>query len=464
LLFKGCQIESISEINAGDALVVEGSTAVLLIDTDPGSFALVDMHSEIGGQKLRASPNSSLESNLITSKFIPLIEVGTVHTVPMVRRHLRDSANRLLGPAKPGHLQRGGNVNSDHITSKGMYTKNVRQHKARSQASMISDLNVPKHTPNHEMVAKPGHLQRGGTVNGNHIASKGMYIQASTTAKETSWHANIVHPMRGKMLPPDVLESAAAALVFCISVTAVFVAPLLYQRNEKRNAPQIPKPIESNSFGAIALQYHSMCGETKKRTKGAKRRDEADIETSDAAEQTEQAAALWDVQIALRDAHACNSELKSQLQCVWEKLRSVEINAESAHQDAHACNSELKSQLQCVWEKLRGVETNAAEDNLELKRLNEIIQEHKHMEHSRHVISAALIQQVHFYFSRENLANDSYLLSRMDRDGYVPLCEIANFPRMQHLGAEVTSLARLLQESPIVEINIAGTSVRARYW
>jgi len=32
-----------------------------------------------------------------------------------------------------------------------------------------------------------------------------------------------------------------------------------------------------------------------------------------------------------------------------------------------------------------------------------------------------------FYFSRENLASDTYLVSQMDGDQYVPIWTVANF-------------------------------------
>lgn len=42
-------------------------------------------------------------------------------------------------------------------------------------------------------------------------------------------------------------------------------------------------------------------------------------------------------------------------------------------------------------------------------------------------LEEAVIKQIDYYFSRQNLANDAYLVSQMDSDMWVPIATIAGF-------------------------------------
>ncbi|KAI5729916.1 hypothetical protein M8J76_007908 [Diaphorina citri] len=73
-----------------------------------------------------------------------------------------------------------------------------------------------------------------------------------------------------------------------------------------------------------------------------------------------------------------------------------------------------------------------------------------------------LLAQLEYYFSRENLANDAYLLSQMDNDQYVPIWTVANFNQgtpSTHPPPRVC----LYTESPNVQVDEEGIKVRPNH-
>ena len=46
---------------------------------------------------------------------------------------------------------------------------------------------------------------------------------------------------------------------------------------------------------------------------------------------------------------------------------------------------------------------------------------------------------------RENLANDSYLVSQMDADQYVPIATVANFNQVKRLTADMDLVVTVLR-------------------
>ncbi|XP_039285897.1 la-related protein Larp4B isoform X1 [Nilaparvata lugens] len=74
-----------------------------------------------------------------------------------------------------------------------------------------------------------------------------------------------------------------------------------------------------------------------------------------------------------------------------------------------------------------------------------------------------LSSQLEYYFSRENLANDTYLLSQMDNDQYVPIWTVANFNQVKKLTKDIKLITEVLRESPNVQVDEEGLKVRPNH-
>uniref|UniRef100_A0A0P4YCI4 La-related protein n=2 Tax=Daphnia magna TaxID=35525 RepID=A0A0P4YCI4_9CRUS len=72
----------------------------------------------------------------------------------------------------------------------------------------------------------------------------------------------------------------------------------------------------------------------------------------------------------------------------------------------------------------------------------------------------ALAVQLEYYFSRENLANDAYLVSQMDGDQYVPIWTVANFNQIKKLTTDIKLITEVLKESPNVQVDDEEMRVR----
>lgn len=69
-------------------------------------------------------------------------------------------------------------------------------------------------------------------------------------------------------------------------------------------------------------------------------------------------------------------------------------------------------------------------------------------------LKAALQRQLEYYFSRENLVHDQYLLSQMDPDQFVPIWTIANFNQIKRLTTDVQLVTQVLRGKLTVSILI----------
>ena len=74
-----------------------------------------------------------------------------------------------------------------------------------------------------------------------------------------------------------------------------------------------------------------------------------------------------------------------------------------------------------------------------------------------------LQHQLEYYFSRENLAHDSYLMSQMDADQFVPIAIIANFNQIKKLTGDIKLVTQVLRESPNVQVDNEGLKVRPNH-
>jgi la-related protein 1 len=64
-----------------------------------------------------------------------------------------------------------------------------------------------------------------------------------------------------------------------------------------------------------------------------------------------------------------------------------------------------------------------------------------------------------YYFSAENLQNDLFLRRNMDAEGFLPLCMVASFPRVQLLTQDTNLIIASLCNSQVVEFNNNGSKV-----
>lgn len=74
-----------------------------------------------------------------------------------------------------------------------------------------------------------------------------------------------------------------------------------------------------------------------------------------------------------------------------------------------------------------------------------------------------LATQLEYYFSRENLASDTYLVSQMDNDQYVPIWTVANFNQVKKLSKDITLITDVLRNSTNLQVDDEGMRVRPNH-
>lgn len=78
-------------------------------------------------------------------------------------------------------------------------------------------------------------------------------------------------------------------------------------------------------------------------------------------------------------------------------------------------------------------------------------------------LTQMLSTQLEYYFSRENLANDAYLMSQMDNDQYVPIWTVANFNQVKKLSKDIALITEVLRASPNLQVDEEGLKVRPNH-
>lgn len=68
-----------------------------------------------------------------------------------------------------------------------------------------------------------------------------------------------------------------------------------------------------------------------------------------------------------------------------------------------------------------------------------------------------------YFFFRENLANDTYLITQMDNDQYVPIWTVANFNQVKKLTKDINLITEVLRESVNVQVDEEGLKVRPNH-
>ncbi|KAM8916629.1 la-related protein 4 isoform 2-T2 [Spinachia spinachia] len=75
----------------------------------------------------------------------------------------------------------------------------------------------------------------------------------------------------------------------------------------------------------------------------------------------------------------------------------------------------------------------------------------------------SLKKQLEFYFSRENLSKDLYLISQMDSDQFVPIWTIACMEDIKALTTDMALILDVLRALPMVQVDEPGEKVRPNH-
>lgn len=75
----------------------------------------------------------------------------------------------------------------------------------------------------------------------------------------------------------------------------------------------------------------------------------------------------------------------------------------------------------------------------------------------------SLKKELEFYFSRENLSKDLYLMSQMDSDQFVPIWTIASMEGIKVLTTDMDLILDVLKSSPMVQVDEKGERVRPNH-
>ncbi|XP_019853836.1 PREDICTED: la-related protein 4-like [Amphimedon queenslandica] len=72
-----------------------------------------------------------------------------------------------------------------------------------------------------------------------------------------------------------------------------------------------------------------------------------------------------------------------------------------------------------------------------------------------------LRNQLEYYFSKDNLATDKYLLSQMDSDHFVPVSVLANFNQVKRLSTDMNLIVEAIKDSSTLKLDSTETKVKA---
>ncbi|KAG0447769.1 hypothetical protein HPP92_028183 [Vanilla planifolia] len=75
-------------------------------------------------------------------------------------------------------------------------------------------------------------------------------------------------------------------------------------------------------------------------------------------------------------------------------------------------------------------------------------------------LRANIVKQIEYYFSDENLQTDTFLLSLLDEQGWVPISKIADFNRVKKMTTNITLILDALLSSNVIEVQ--GGKIRRR--
>mmetsp|Transcript_20628 Transcript_20628/g.28962 ORF Transcript_20628/g.28962 Transcript_20628/m.28962 type:complete len:502 (-) Transcript_20628:278-1783(-) len=75
-------------------------------------------------------------------------------------------------------------------------------------------------------------------------------------------------------------------------------------------------------------------------------------------------------------------------------------------------------------------------------------------------LNEALAKQIEYYFSKQNLLTDRYLVSQMNADFYVPIKTIANFKMIKSLTTDIDLVVNIMKQCKAVEVDETAALVR----
>jgi len=78
-------------------------------------------------------------------------------------------------------------------------------------------------------------------------------------------------------------------------------------------------------------------------------------------------------------------------------------------------------------------------------------------------LKEAVKKQIEYYFSKENLQGDAYLVSQMDSQLYVPIAVVAGFKMMKNLTTDTKLLMDVIKNSDKVSIDETGDKIRPNF-
>jgi len=75
-------------------------------------------------------------------------------------------------------------------------------------------------------------------------------------------------------------------------------------------------------------------------------------------------------------------------------------------------------------------------------------------------LKEAVRKQIEYYFSPQNLANDAFLVSHMNKDLYVGLDLIATFKIMKAMTTDIEVIKKAILDSKVLTLDETGTKVK----
>uniref|UniRef100_A0A3Q4MVF5 La ribonucleoprotein 4Ab n=1 Tax=Neolamprologus brichardi TaxID=32507 RepID=A0A3Q4MVF5_NEOBR len=82
---------------------------------------------------------------------------------------------------------------------------------------------------------------------------------------------------------------------------------------------------------------------------------------------------------------------------------------------------------------------------------------------SEESLRQSLKERLEFFFSRENLSKDLYLISQMDGDQFVPIWTLACMENIKALTTDMDLILDVLRASPMVQVDETGKKVRPNH-